>query len=168
VRTWLSRIRQRIRWLWDRARNERASPKEIAWAVGVGVFAGCTPALGFHTWVAVGLATLFRVNRLFSFLGSRIANIVTLPFIALAEIQLAHRVRTGEFLALTPKDVLEQGRGLLLDWCLGTIPVGATLGAIAGVITWRIALRRARARSLQAQKEAPREPSDQVRPHTPA
>src|SRR5689334_4218671 len=78
--------------LYRAAKAERASPRELFWAVFVGVFAGCTPAVGVHGPLALGLATLFRKNRLWAWLGSRISNMIILPFIAIAEVQVAHRL----------------------------------------------------------------------------
>lgn len=128
--------------------SEHATPREIGWAVGIGAFAGCTPALGFHGALAVGLATLFRKSRLFAYLGSRISNMVFLPFIALAAIQVSHRARTGAWVDVDSKHVLEQFWSLLLDWCLGTIPVGLLIGIVTGMLSWALATARERRRSL--------------------
>jgi uncharacterized protein (DUF2062 family) len=130
--------------LWKLAKSERATPREIGWAVAIGAFAGCTPALGFHSWVALGLATLFRKNRLFAWLGSRVSNILILPFIVFAEVQVAHRLRTGDWVAIAPHRALDQASALFLDWCLGTVPVGSAVGALLGIVTWAIAARRAK------------------------
>ena len=89
------RLWDRIKRLWSLAKSERASPREIGWAVAIGAFAGCTPAIGFHGGLALALATLFKKNRLFAWLGSRISNMVFLPFIVIAEVQVAHYARTG-------------------------------------------------------------------------
>jgi uncharacterized protein len=142
------RLWNKVRLVVRLAKNERATPREVGWAIFWGVFAGCTPAVGFHGPVALALATLFRKNRLFAWLGSRISNVFFLPFLALAEIQLSHRLRTGSFAALDREHVLEQAGELLLDWCLGTIPVGFALGAIMGALAFRWAERRARRREL--------------------
>ena len=144
MREWFRKTWPQTRALWERAKSERASPGQIGWAFGVGVFAGCTPALLVHGWVALGLATLFRLNRLFAWIGSRVSNFVILPWIVLAEIQIAHRLRTGAFLALTKEDVLQQGPALLLDWCLGTLPVGGALGLLLGLLAFAISAFRAR------------------------
>lgn len=133
----------RVRTLWRLAKTERATPPQVAWAVGVGVFVGCTPAIGLHGWIAVGAATLFRLNRLYAFLGSRVSSIFVLPWIVLCEVQLAHRLRTGSFLALTKDDVLSKARDFLLDWCLGTLPVGGLLAAAFAVAAYAWASRRA-------------------------
>ena len=143
----LRRLWDRIKTVWRLAREERASPREIFWAVFLGVFAGCTPAVGVHGWVAVGLATAFRKNRLFAWLGSRISNMVILPFIVIAEIEIAHVARTGDGVTLDRAHVLDQARELLLDWCLGAIPVGIALGLLIGAAAYAFALRRDRRRA---------------------
>ena len=147
----LRRLWERIKTLWQLAKSERASPREIGWAVAVGTFAGCTPAVGFHGVLALALASLFRKNRLFAWLGSRISNMLILPFIAIAEVQIAHVVRTGAWVTLDREHALEQGRTLLLDWSLGTLPVGSALACAMGGIAWALARRRDRKRALSSE-----------------
>ncbi len=142
------RLWAKIKQLWKLAKEERASPRELFWAVFLGVFAGCTPAVGIHGWVAVGLATLFRKNRLWSWIGSRISNMVFLPFIAIAEVQIAHRLRVGAWVDLDREHALEQAGTLLLDWCLGTIPVGIVLGALLGAVAYLWQKRRLAKKAL--------------------
>ncbi|MCL2725907.1 MAG: DUF2062 domain-containing protein [Polyangiaceae bacterium] len=157
------RFREKLRGVWELAKSERATPREIGWAVAIGVFAGCTPAVGFHGALAVGLATLLRKNRLFAWIGSRVSNMFILPFIAFAEVQLAHRVRTGAWAALERRDVLDEAPNLLLDWGLGTIPIGLFLAAVLGLIAWALARRRdqrrAEALKLKQPDEDPRSSS---------
>lgn len=138
---------EKIGRLWTLAKSERASPREIGWAVFIGAFAGCTPALGAHGVLAMGLATLFRKSRLFAWLGSRISNMVFLPFIALAEVQVAHYARTGTFLTIDRQHVIAEAPSMLLDWCLGTIPVGIAIGGALGSVAWAIAALRERRRA---------------------
>jgi uncharacterized protein (DUF2062 family) len=147
----------RIRTLWQLAKNERASPKQIGWAVGIGAFSGCTPAPGLHGWIAVGLATLFRLNRLFAWLGSRISFFMIYPWIVIAEVELAHRARTGEWVEISKDTAVAKADTLVLDWCIGAIPVGAVLGAICGLAAYGLALRRDR-------KKKAGESSDDARP----
>ncbi len=143
------RLWEKLKTIWKLAKSERASPREIGWAVAIGAFAGCTPAIGVHGPLAIGLATLFKKNRLFAWLGSRISNMVFLPFIAIAEVQVSHRVRTGEWVKIDRESALEQAGTLFLDWCLGTIPVGIVIGFLMGITSWAFARRRDRRRAEQ-------------------
>ncbi|MEO8799694.1 MAG: DUF2062 domain-containing protein, partial [Polyangiaceae bacterium] len=120
--------------------------REIGVAVATGVFVGCTPAIGLHGWVAVGLATLFKLSRVWSFLGSRISNIFVFPWIVLAEVQIAHRLRAGAWLHLTPDEIVAQRGRLLIDWAVGAVPVGLALGLIAGSLAYVVASIKARRR----------------------
>jgi uncharacterized protein (DUF2062 family) len=151
------RLWEKLKLLWALAKSERAAPREIGWAVAIGAFAGCTPAVGVHGWVAVGLATLFKKNRMFSWIGSRISNVFLLPFIVLAEIQVSHRLRTGAWMDVDRRHVLDQAPHLLLDWCLGSIPVGAALALALGLLAFWLARRRdARVQRAQLAAEAAR------------
>jgi uncharacterized protein (DUF2062 family) len=136
------RLWEKIKALWSRAKSERASPREIFWAVAMGAFVGCTPAVGLRPWIAIAIATLLKKNRLFAYLGSHTSNVVFMPFIALAEVQLSHRMRTGMWVDIDRHHIVDQAPSLLLDWCLGTIPVGLTLGLVLGLIAYALARRR--------------------------
>ena len=152
------RLWEKTKTLWKLAKSERATPREIFWAIFLGSFAGCTPAIGLHTWVALGLATAFRKNRLFAWLASRISNVVLLPFIIYAEVQTAHRLRTGAFVTMDLHDLdhlIAQAKELLLDWILGTIPVGTTTGLVLGTICWLFAKRRDARVAKEAATPAP-------------
>jgi uncharacterized protein len=154
------RLWEKIKLLWKLAKSERATPREIFWAVFVGVFAGCTPAVGVHGPLALGMATLFKKNRLFAWLGSRISNMFFLPFIAIAAVQISHRFREGKWLVLDRATVVDQVGELLLDWCIGMFPVGFALGAVVGGGAYWFAARRDRRRAAaEAEAAAETKPS---------
>ena len=132
----------KLRQLWQLARTERATPRQIGWAVAVGVFVGCTPAVGFHGGLAVTCATFLRLNRLWAFIGSRTSAFFILPFITYAEVEVAHRLRTGAWITLDREHVLVQAKELLLDWFVGTLPVGGLLALLLGVLAYEVARRR--------------------------
>lgn len=136
------RLWEKILLIWQLAKSERAAPAEIGWAVAIGAFIGCTPAVGLRPWIAVGVATLVKKNRLFTYLGSHTSNIIFTPFITLAEIQLAHRVRTGAWLDIDRKHIIDEAPALLLDWCLGAGPVGLVVALVLGFAAYGIAHRR--------------------------
>jgi uncharacterized protein (DUF2062 family) len=141
---------RKLRDLWVLAKTERATPRQIGFAVALGVFVGCSPAVGFHGGLAVGCATVLRLNRLWAFLGSRTSAFFVLPLITYAEVQTAHHLRTGEWITLDRARVLEHGTELLADWFLGMIPVGGALATALGFLAYAIADRRARARKMGA------------------
>jgi uncharacterized protein (DUF2062 family) len=139
----LANLIRATRILLRRALQERSTPRQTGLSVAVGAFSACTPFLGLHIWIALGLATLFRLNRLWAAVGSKTAPVAgVLPLIVFAEVQLAHRLRTGAWLPLAPRAVLAQGTQLLLDWLLGTPIVGGAYAALIGVVAYAIARRR--------------------------
>ncbi len=137
ARRWLHAALQ----LWERAWNEHCAPHQVGWAVGVGGFCACTPLIGLHMWMALGLATLFRLNRVWAFAGSRISFGPLFGMIAFSEIQVAHRVRAGVWVPLRLQAVLAEGRGLLVDWVLGTVLVGGLIAAAVGLAAYLAARR---------------------------
>lgn len=155
LKRWWAKLRE----VWRKARSEHASPRQIGLAFGLGVFCGCTPAIGFHGWVAIAAATLVRLNRLWAWLGSRISNIVILPFIVYAEIDVAHWLRTGETVVFDRKHVIREAHLLFLDWCIGCVIVGLALGIALGTIAWGAAALKSRlARAPEPSSGSP--PSD--------
>jgi uncharacterized protein (DUF2062 family) len=148
-----------IKGLWLAALRERATPFGIASSVAVGVFSGCTPFIGLHAGIALGAATLLRLNRLWAVVGSRVSFFLVLPFVVFAEIQTAHRLRTGAWAPLVASDALAHKGEWFLDWCVGAIPVGAALALVAGALAYVIASRRARF-TPRMRAESPRPTSE--------
>jgi uncharacterized protein (DUF2062 family) len=140
---------RKLRALWALAKNERASPKQIGWAVGVGCFVGFSPALGLHGVIALGFATVLKLNRLFCWIGSRSSNMFIIPFTTYAEVEVAHLLRTGSWVAIDREHILEQAEEMVLDWFLGMIPVGLPISAAIGLLAFAWARRRERRRSPQ-------------------
>jgi uncharacterized protein (DUF2062 family) len=99
--------------------------------------------VGLHIWLALGLATAFRLNRLWAAVGSRATTPGLLPVVVFLEIEVAHRARFGVWAPLSPRQALAQGPDLLLDWVLGTVPVGALYATLLGLVAYALARRRA-------------------------
>ncbi len=138
----------RLKAIWKRLLHEHAAPRKVGGAVALGLFIGASPVIFFHAPIAVGLATVFRVNRLWAAVSTKFGNIVTIPWIAFAEVQLSHRIRTGEWLQVTGDHILHNASEYLLDWILGTIPVGGALAVVGGMSAYIWARRRARSRAV--------------------
>jgi uncharacterized protein (DUF2062 family) len=155
----------RCRDLWNRAKNERSTPTEIGLAMAVGVFSGCTPFFGFHAGVALALATVLRLNRLWAFLGSRISFTPIFGLITFCEIETAHRLRAGSWVPIDPRLAVAYGRSLIGDWLLGTALVGGALATIAGFVAYGLAYltlgRRDGGRPVSSEfpRSAPRSPN---------
>jgi uncharacterized protein (DUF2062 family) len=135
---------ERARDLWRRALLEHATPRELALSVALGVFVGCTPFIGLHAGIALALATLLRLNRLWALIASRVSFFLTLPWIVLAEIQVAHHLRTGAWAALSTRDAVDHAREWLFDWWLGVVPVGTVLAVLFGALAYGVAAVRRR------------------------
>lgn len=69
------------RYYWRRTIRLHATPHEVALGCALGVFAACTPFLGFQMALAGILALLLRVNIPAAFLGTFIGNPLSWPAI---------------------------------------------------------------------------------------
>ena len=126
-------------------RTEGAGPGRDAAAIGLGVFVGCLPVYGFHLALCWGLGWLLRLNRLKMYLAANISNPFVAPFLLLAELQAGAWVRRRELHALTLAAVRETDPWLFgADLLVGSVIVGALLGASAGTATWLMMRRGGR------------------------
>lgn len=162
-RTLRTRARDLVRMLL----RERATPKEVGQAVAIGVFMGSSPALGLHGWLAVGLATVCKRNRVFAFLGSRVSFFLLMPWIVLSEIEAAHWVRTGALAPIDRHHIVAEAGTYLLDWCLGWLLVGPIYSVVLGLAAvplWAWWLERARKKALSPGTPLPLPPPSSESP----
>ncbi len=68
------------------------SPERVAAAIAVGVGVGFSPFIGFHIWLALGLAFLFRLNKIDAALGQFVGNPWTLPAVFALGYRLGRRL----------------------------------------------------------------------------
>jgi uncharacterized protein (DUF2062 family) len=128
-------LSERARELLRAALVERSSPRGIGQSVAAGVFAGCTP-LGFHGAIALALATAFRLNRLIAFAASHLSILPVYLAILFCEVEVGHLLRRGQFAHLTPGEAFDHRYELLTESLLGTLVVGAALGATLGLVAY--------------------------------
>jgi uncharacterized protein (DUF2062 family)/2-polyprenyl-3-methyl-5-hydroxy-6-metoxy-1,4-benzoquinol methylase len=132
--------RSRLRRLYMTLRTEHSTPGKVAFAVGIGVFVGCSPFWGIHFAVAVLVATLFRLNRVIVYAAAYIGNPLTIVPILFAEVQMGHRLLHGTWLSITLADVATVGVvGLFTDLVIGSIVFGFLLGSAIAVAVWLLA-----------------------------
>jgi uncharacterized protein (DUF2062 family) len=143
---------------WERAKREHSTPFEIGCSVAVGVLSGCTPFLGLHMWLALAFATVLRLNRLWAVVGSRISFMPLFAIITFCEVEIAHRLREGAWMPLSPHDAVGRGKELMADWLVGTAVVGAPLAMGIGLAAYLVARTyQINARSPPAPRPLPSE-----------
>lgn len=64
-----------------KAVEEEGSERKIALSFAVGVFISFTPLLSIHTIMAIGIAILFRFNKVAIIAGAWVNNHFTIPFV---------------------------------------------------------------------------------------
>jgi uncharacterized protein (DUF2062 family) len=133
----LSRQPTRLQRLVYTLRTEGASRSREAWAVGLGIFVGCSPLIGLHLGLCVAIGLLFGLNRLKLYLAANLVNPLVLPFVLLAEVQSGSWLRRGHGYPLS----LEAVRSADLwhfgaDLVIGSLVVGGALGLLVGALTY--------------------------------
>jgi uncharacterized protein (DUF2062 family) len=68
------------------------SPERVAAAIALGIGIGFSPFIGFHIWIALGLAFLFRLNKIDAALGQFAGNPWTLPAVYAFGYRLGRRL----------------------------------------------------------------------------
>jgi hypothetical protein len=74
--------------------------------------------------------------------------------VVFAEIEVAHRLRTGQWLRLVASEAVARGPELLGDWAVGAVVVGGALAVAATVVAYGLASAAAR-RPVPAAAPAP-------------
>jgi uncharacterized protein (DUF2062 family)/precorrin-6B methylase 2 len=128
--------------------REHSSPARLGWSVGLGAAIACTPFFGLQTLLALGLAWLFRLNRVAAITGAQLSTPPLSPVLIFVAVQLGARLTTGRFLLLGIVDfqgpaALDRAATLLGAWLLGGLVLGAAVGAALGLVTYAVARSRA-------------------------
>lgn len=140
VRAWWSQKVASARRVVVRAIEESSSPRQLAASIALGALTGSSPLLGLHTVVALGGASLLRLNRLAAFVGTNVSFGPMMPLIAWAEYTVGSKL-----LGVSPPvstDPLAAARGSLFAWWLGFAIVGPLIACVAGGTAWALARAR--------------------------
>ncbi len=138
-------LRRSFIYIWRRIWRINATPYAIAFGVAAGVFASCTPFLGFHFIIAAAIAFLFKSNLLASALGTAVGNPISFPFIWYTIYRIGNTILGTEIL---PREQIHFGRklfhsgygemwGIFKPMIIGGIPLGLLVGAISYFIVYR-------------------------------
>jgi uncharacterized protein (DUF2062 family)/SAM-dependent methyltransferase len=108
-----------------------------AWTIGIGLFIGCSPLIGFHLGLALLVGWLLGLNRVKLYLAANLMNPLILPGIFFAEVQTGAWLRQGHAYPITTDTfyALEPWH-FGLDLLIGSLFVGAAIGAFGGVMTF--------------------------------
>lgn len=152
------RARRWFRKAWRGLLQERSSPTRIGIAVFWGVIVGCSPFYGFQNLIAVGSATLFRLNRPAVVLAAQVTMPPFTPLIIFASLQVGHLLRAGEWLAISLAEVRasepeELAKRLAGDFVLGSFTVGVALAIPISLLAVRAVVRSRRARDPDRELE---------------
>lgn len=173
IRHILKRTIRTLKRFYNRFIRIRGTPQQVALGLALGVFVGMTPLMGFHTVIAVMLASIVKWSKLASGIGVFITNPFTAPFIypltyrlgaAVTGLSDPSRLRklfeTGGLI-----DLLKDSPMMIVDLIVGGVIIGLPLAVISYFIALHIVTRarrrlnrrkerRARLRALRAKREA--------------
>jgi len=132
--------------------QEHASPGRLGVAVAFGVMMGCSPFLGFQLLLGVGLATVFRLNRIAVILGAQVSVPPITAVVFLVNAQVGTMLLHGHWLSLSLDafrgiPVAKVAADLFLELLIGGLLVGGILGAVLGSLTTYL-VKKHRARRL--------------------
>jgi uncharacterized protein (DUF2062 family)/SAM-dependent methyltransferase len=118
-------------------RTEGMTPTRQAFAVGVGLYIGATPFLGFHFLITMLVGRLLGLNRILMYAAANISNPFVAPLLYATEIQVGAWIRTGQIYSPSRLDDIRL-QGLALDILIGSVIVGLVLGVIGTVLTYSV------------------------------
>jgi SAM-dependent methyltransferase len=122
--------------MWE-IRTEGAGAAREAWAIGIGVFIGCSPLYGLHLLLCWAAGWALGLNRLKMYLAANISNPLFAPVLLFAEVQTGAWIRRSDFHALSLETVRTVHPWTFgADLVVGSLALGATLGAAAGLATY--------------------------------
>jgi uncharacterized protein (DUF2062 family)/protein-L-isoaspartate O-methyltransferase len=127
---------------------EHIDPLRVGLAVWLGIVVGFTPFYGFHFFICVGFAFLFRLNKVIVYAAAHISSPPFVPLLAFTSVQLGSRLIYGRWAFASLAQVRARPLGEMLkefftDWLLGGLVAGVVLGLLAGVIAFVVLSLRA-------------------------
>jgi uncharacterized protein len=134
--------RRTIKELLRKAIKSNDSPKKIALGLALGVLMAFSPLAGTQTISSLGLAFVFKANKLSALAGSFFANPFTMPIIYFLELKLG-KTLLGYSLEL-PSDIVNDIPGLMSlgSEVMLSLTVGFfLLGTAVAIIAYFIMLR---------------------------
>jgi SAM-dependent methyltransferase len=125
-----------------RYRTEHDTPLRQALAIGLGLYIGASPFVGFHLALCLAFGWLFGLNRFRVYLAANISNPFVAPFLYALEVQVGSWLRTGHVLTTARLHEVRL-QGLAIDILIGSVVVGLALAVTGTLLTyWGSGARR--------------------------
>ncbi len=155
---WPQTWKARLRWLWFRYFwRMNATPAEIAWSVGVGLFCGLLPNWGTHSLVALYLAQRLHLNKLLVLASSLVSLSPLLPLFLYLELLVGHGWLTGQWQTKLSWERLTWAgvHAKMQEMLLGSVVVALVTAVLSGLLLYLglIWVRRLRYRTLSAKRK---------------
>ena len=149
----------KIKDLWERLLHQEASPNQIASGFALGLFTSFLPFPGLQTLLALGVAFIFRTNKVACLLGLNL-HLILLPVIPLifwVEYEIGRILFNRDAPAFDPAsfnfhDLFRQGWWYFYLTLIGSLMVGLPISLAAFWGVKRVVIRWQKARQDQNDK----------------
>ena len=106
--------------------------KTKALSIALGIFIGVSPFWGFHTVLALSLATVFKLNKFLTFVFSQISLAPFIPFIIGISMFLGSFFVSGNSNFSQQEFNFEMIKNNLFQYIIGSFVLASSLSAIVG------------------------------------
>lgn len=115
------------------------SPKKKALSIALGLLIGLSPIFGFHTITVLGLAVLFKLNKVIAFAFSNVSFPPFIPFILYASLKVGALI-TGENLIFSMDEMVENLGFIkhLKTYIIGSVSLAILTASVIGFISYLI------------------------------
>lgn len=142
VTIWISPLNW-IKKLYHHLITEHCEAWKLGVAVGLGILVGTTPFYGFHLWICIFLALIFRLNKLTLYLAANISNPIIAPFLIFSSVQLGNYLLFYKWLGFNYEDFKRFPIEYIVDhffipWLVGGLIIGIVLGISGGTLVYLI------------------------------
>lgn len=140
-------LHENVRAALRKLRGGELSAGKLAGSVALGLFVGCSPFYGLQTVITAGLAVVFRLDLVISYVASNVTFPPLIPMFLFVEAQLGTRLIHGRWLdvalhELHPEHAADLGIALLVGALLVSTVVAALGAAIAYPLGRRLEQKR--------------------------
>jgi glycosyltransferase involved in cell wall biosynthesis len=116
--------------------TEKSSPRQIMFAVMLGIFLATLPLVAIHSVAIAFVATRLKLNRL---IALNVSHFCAPPFVPGMAVELGYFLRNGKFLTeFTVQTLGHEALQRVGDYLLGSIFLAPILAVLAGLITYLI------------------------------